>query len=247
MTQASILNDNMLIQARQLVDQLEQGKADAAVETLEALSAARESDLFLELGKLTRELHDAIGGVQVDTKLTDMTQNEIPDAKERLAHVITMTQQAADKTLTAVEKTLPVSDELVEKALQLKGDWERFRSRDMDADEFRTLSRELDSFFVWLGANTPTIQTNLTEILMAQDFQDLTGQIISRVITLVQEVEDSLVDLVRITGQKIKPAQEQKQEESATQAAGPVVPGVAHGDVVSGQDDVDDLLSSLGF
>ncbi len=250
MTDATpIDNQNILAQARQLVEHLEQGRADEAVSTLESLSAIREKDLFQELGKLTRELHDTINSFQLDAKISDMAANDIPDAKERLTHVITMTEQAADKTLNAVEKSLPVSEELVAKAAQLRADWERFRSRDMDVEEFRKLSGELDEFFGWLGESTPIIQSNLTEILMAQDFQDLTGQIIRRVITLVQDVEHSLVDLVRITGQKMKPVAEEKEKKSGPdiEAVGPAVPGVDKGDVVSGQDDVDDLLSSLGF
>ncbi len=242
-----IENEDILTQARQLVEYLEQGKADEAVSTLESLSAVREKDLFQELGKLTRELHDTINSFQLDAKISDMAANDIPDAKERLTHVITMTEQAADKTLNAVERTLPVSEELVAKALQLGSDWERFRGRDMDVEEFRKLSGELDEFFGWLGESTPIIQSSLTEILMAQDFQDLTGQIIRRVITLVQDVEHSLVDLVRITGQKMKPVAEEKKSGPDIEAVGPAVPGVDKGDVVSGQDDVDDLLSSLGF
>ncbi len=248
MTEATPLdNEDILAQARQLVEYLEQGRADEAVSTLESLSSVREKDLFQELGKLTRDLHDTINGFQLDAKISDMAANDIPDAKERLTHVITMTEQAADKTLNAVERTLPVSEELVAKADQLRSDWERFRSRDMDVEEFRKLSGELDEFFGWLGQSTPIIQTNLTEILMAQDFQDLTGQIIRRVITLVQDVEHSLVDLVRITGQKMQPAAEEKKSGPDIEAVGPAVPGVDKGDIVSGQDDVDDLLSSLGF
>ena len=89
---------------------------------------------------------------------------------------------------------------------------------------------------------------------MAQDYQDLTGQIIRRVITLVQDVENSLVELVRITGQRMQPsavaevsAEKEKEKEKDIEACGPAVPGVDKGDIVSSQDDVDDLLSSLGF
>jgi len=243
-------NEELLIHARKLVDSLENNHLEGIDEALDALSAARESSLFQELGKMTRELHDTINGFQLDTKITELTANDIPDAKERLAYVIEMTEKAADKTLTAVENTLPISEEIVTKSAELKEAWERFRSRDMDVDEFRKLSRELDEFFVWLADTTPAVQASLTEILMAQDFQDLTGQIIRRVITLVQEVEGSLVDLVRITGQKIKPvpeAQSKTEKGPDIEAVGPAVPGVDKGDVVSGQDDVDDLLSSLGF
>ncbi len=247
MTQAiEISNEEILSQARALVEQLEKGETEEAMNTLDSIAVVRERDLFQELGKLTRELHDTLNSFQIDSKLSDMAE-EIPDAKERLNHVITMTEQAADKTLSAVENTLPLSEQLVEKATRLKADWERFRSRDMNVEEFRELSKELDEFLGWLGENTPRIQSNLTEILMAQDFQDLTGQIIRRVITLVQDVENSLVDLVRITGSKMKPVEKKSAGDKDIEATGPAVPGVDKGDIVSGQDDVDDLLSSLGF
>lgn len=248
MTDKTICGAASLECARKLVELIEQGNESGALEALETLSAIRESSLFQELGKLTRDLHNTINGFQLDSKITAMTERDIPDAKERLNHVITMTEQAADTTLNAVEASLPISDELQARVAQLQEGWGRFRTRDMDVNEFRALSHDLDEFFKWLILKTPELHGNLSDILMAQGFQDLTGQIIRRVITLVQEVEESLVGLVRITGQKmqqVQPPEEKRGPDIA--AAGPVVPGVAHGDVVSGQDDVDDLLSSLGF
>lgn len=250
MTDKSICGASSLEIARKLVDLIEQGNESAALDALEELSAIRESSLFQELGKLTRDLHSTLNGFQLDSKISSLTEKDIPDAKERLNYVITMTQQAADSTLNAVEESIPVSEELQARVAQLHERWSRFRNRDMDVNEFRALSQELDEFFTWLSEKTPELQSKLSEILMAQGFQDLTGQIIRRVITLVQEVEESLVGLIRITGQKMQQAPPQQQEEAAgpdIAACGPVVPGVDKGDVVSGQDDVDALLSSLGF
>ncbi|MFC1748963.1 protein phosphatase CheZ [Pseudomonadota bacterium] len=247
----NICNDASLENAKKLVEYIEKGDDVSTVQLIEELSAMRESDLFMELGKLTRDLHDTISGFQLDSKIFDMTSKDIPDAKERLNHVITMTEEAADKTLTLVESSLPIADDLQTRSAELQEKWNRFKSRDMDVNEFRALSDDIDDFFVLLNGKTPALQSNLSEILMAQGFQDLTGQIIRRVIMLVQEVEDSLVDLVRITGEKMaqKPAQEEPKapEGPDITAVGPAVPGVDKGDIVSGQDDVDDLLSSLGF
>ena len=243
-----ICNQASLESAKKLVQSMESGDEAGTIQLIEELSSMRESDLFMELGKLTRDLHDTLRGFQLDSKIFSMTEKDIPDAKERLNHVITMTQEAADKTLTLVESSLPVADDLRDKSAELQEKWNRFKSRDMDVNEFRALSHDLDDFFEMLGEKTPALQANLSEILMAQGFQDLTGQIIRRVITLVQDVEESLVDLVRITGEKM--AQKTGVEEPKgpdISAQGPVVPGVDKGDVVSGQDDVDDLLSSLGF
>jgi chemotaxis protein CheZ len=250
MTDNTICSKAGLEFAKKLVVQIEQGKGEEAIETLEALSAMRESNLFQDLGKLTRDLHDTLTGFQLDTKISEMTETEIPDAKERLNHVITMTEEAADKTLSAVEKSLPLSEELKDKTEKFQESWQRFRKRDMDVDEFRSLSNELDEFFSWLTKNVPDLNSSLSEIMMAQGFQDLTGQIIRRVITLVQDVEESLVEIIRCTGQQVKQEDDQKTKKGDgpdIKAAGPVVPGIESGDVVSGQDEVDDLLSSLGF
>ncbi len=237
--------------AKKLVECIEQNNVDDASKALEDLSAFRDSYLFQELGKLTRDLHDALMGFQVDSKMVSIAENEIPDAKQRLNHVITMTEQAADKTLTAVESSVTLSNELGNRASKLQENWGRFRKRDMDVEEFRAMSEELDEFFQWLDEKGPEINARLSDIMMAQDFQDLTGQIIRRVIKLVQDVEEGLVGLIRVNGQKMKTQEQaaQKKENSSAdvEAVGPAVPGIDKGDVVANQDDVDDLLSSLGF
>ncbi len=236
-----------LNQAHALLDALESGSMDDAGTVLDDLTRLRETGLFQELGKLTRELHDTLRNFQVDARLSELTSSEIPDAKERLNHVITMTEQAANRTLSIVEQTFPRTEQLEKRAGELKAQWDRFRNRDMKVEEFRGLSKEIDEFLAWTADNATHIHHGMTEVMMAQDFQDLTGQIIRRVIKLVQEVEDGLVGLIRITGRTVK-----KEEEPTGQrdivAEGPQVPKV--GDttkVVSGQDEVDDLLSSLGF
>ncbi len=251
MTENVICSDKGLEFAKKLVECIEKGDTEEATKTLEELTTFRESPLFQELGKLTRDLHDTLMGFQVDSKMASMAQNDIPDAKERLNHVITMTEEAADKTLTAVESSLSLADELKEKASTLQENWGRFRKRDMDVDEFRSMSGELDEFFQWLKINGPEISAKLSDIMMAQGFQDLTGQIIRRVIILVQDVEEGLVGLIRVSGQNMMTQSQgtQKKEKDGPdiEAVGPAVPGVDKGDIVSGQDDVDDLLSSLGF
>jgi chemotaxis protein CheZ len=125
----------------------------------------------------------------------------------------------------------------------------------MNVDEFRDMSKEIDEFLDVTRDHAGKIHGNLSEVMMAQGFQDLTGQIIRRVITLVQEVEDNLVELIRLSGgARLERGQETREpvavEESAEdvmRGVGPSVPGVDEGGSVSGQDEVDDLLSSLGF
>ena len=244
----SSLDAAALDHARKLVESIESGDNANARIIMDEIASLREMDLFREMGKLTRQLHDSLSSFNLDTKLAGLAETEIPDAKERLNHVITMTEEAADKTLTAVEEALPLSDDIKASSLELQSRWEKFKNRKLSADEFRELSRDLDEFFPKISTGTVALNKNLNEILMAQGFQDLTGQIIRRVINLVHDVEEGLVSLIKMSG---APAQEEKKNKSETRdiaAEGPVVPGVDHAsETVNGQDDVDDLLSSLGF
>lgn len=237
-------NETLRALAQRLLDQLAEEDGGAARGTLDELTALREGELYQQVGKLTRQLHEALNNFQVDDRMSDIAQQEIPDARERLNYVIDMTQQSANRTLAAVEESGPLCDELEQNAGALAAAWGRFTERQMNSDEFRDMSRDLARFLDSAPQHVNTIRGHLTEVLMAQGFQDLTGQIIKRVITLVEEVEMNLVNLVSLTGQKVGEA---AQPEDPTRAEGPPVPGVSKGDLVASQDEVDDLLSSLGF
>jgi len=248
---SSALLDN----ARQLVSHLEAGNASSAEKLIEELGRIREQTLFQELGKMTRQLHDALNSFALDSRMQSLAESDIPDAKARLNHVIQMTEESANRTLTAVEGTLPIAERLQEEANTLHEKWERFRNKDMNVSEFRDMSKEIDGFLVVTKDNADRIHGNLSEVMMAQGFQDLTGQIIRRVITLVQEVEDNLVELIRLSGGIEAEADADQQgakrkdsKDSVMRGMGPQVPGVGDSDgSVSDQDEVDDLLSSLGF
>lgn len=245
----SVINDITLEHAHKLIDSIETGDEDNARAIMDDLASIRELDLFTEMGKLTRELHDSLNNFKLDSKMAGLASNEIPDAQERLNHVITMTEEAADKTLSAVEEAIPLSDDIKASSLELQSRWDKFKNRKLTADEFRDLSRDLDEFFPKISTGTVLLNEKLNDILMAQGFQDLTGQIIRRVITLVRDVEEGLVDLIKMSGAPAKLMESKaKGNERDIVAEGPVVPGVAHAsETVDGQDDVDDLLSSLGF
>jgi len=238
-------NDLRLALAKDLVIALEQGNEIEADKILDEIAGHKQSQLFHEIGALTRQLHDTMTGFSLDSKITSMTENEIPDAKERLQYVITMTEQAANQTLNAVESLLPVSQRLNEQAEALSEKWERFLDREMPFEEFKSMSAEITKHFNESKGSLLELQNGLNDILMAQGFQDITGQIIKRVIDLVQELESSMVELIRLAGGTNKSTNKAKEP----QLPGPAVPGVDDkvGDVASNQDDVDDLLSSLGF
>lgn len=237
-------NETRLELAQALVESLQAGNEAEADQLIESLSqGCKQDDLFVEVGRLTRELHDAINGFLLDAKISDMTTVEIPDAKERLNYVITMTQQSADRTLNEVEKCLPIVEVMEKETKQLGEEWCKLRKRMLNKDEFKELSDRLIQFMEQTQNDSAQLHASLSEVLMAQDFQDLTGQIIRKVIALVQDVEQKLVKLVRITGNKLDDGKKESKEE----LAGPAIPGLDQGDQVTSQDDVDDLLSSLGF
>ena len=238
------LQDTRLLLANDLVKALENNEETRADEILDQISGIRESMLFQEIGRLTRQLHDTMNSFSVDAKMSELTKKDIPDAKERLHYVIAMTEQAANQTLGVVEDLLPISKNLNDQADELSSKWDRFLTKDMPFQEFKDMSQELTTHFSQTRSGLAGVQTGLNEILLAQGFQDITGQIIRRVIDLVQDLETSMVELVRISGGKT-----QVSTSSELELPGPVVPGVDDklGDVATNQDEVDDLLSSLGF
>jgi len=232
--------------ARSLVSHLETGNQEGAVSVIAELAGVRDSLLFREVGRLTRELHDSINGFMMDARLADIAQTEMPDAAERLRYVISATEQAANTTLGAVEDSLPLADSLRSDARHLAEQWERFNSRKLSVDDFRELSAELSAFLSATQTNSEALHDKLSEVLLAQGYQDITGQIIRKVISLVDDVEGKLVELVRLSGNRPK-TRSTAVDGRDIAAQGPAVPGVDRAEMVNGQDDVDDLLSSLGF
>lgn len=247
MGEPAIEEDEKLQLARDLVARLEAGREEDALDVIAQLAGFRDSLLFQEVGRLTRELHDAIKGFMMDARLAEIAQSEMPDAAERLRHVIEMTEEAANTTLGAVEQAMPLAETLRSDSRHLAQSWERFKAREMDVDDFRSMSRELEVFLKDTQANSEALHDKLSEVLMAQGYQDLTGQIIRKVIDLVGDVEGKLVELVRLSGAEAARPESTGKKEKDIKAEGPVVPGVDKADAVSGQDEVDDLLSSLGF
>ncbi|MBT4837758.1 MAG: protein phosphatase CheZ [Methylococcales bacterium] len=237
--------------AHELIEIIEVDDDEQIKLVLDDLMKLHETELFGELGKLTRDLHDALSGFQIDSGFSNLAEKEIPDAKERLNYVITMTDDAAHKTLSAIEACFPVADDIENHAKELGGKWEKFRKRDMNVEEFRAMSADLENFLASTSKSTALMNSKLNEVLMAQGFQDLSGQIIRKVIKLVQDVEDNMVEIIRIAGKGMTPSDDsttqEQQKIEKSELSGPAIPGMEEATIVSGQDEVDDLLSSLGF
>ena len=236
----------LLEKAKQLVANIENNDDAATGEVLSSITLERERSLFREVGQLTRQLHDNLASFALDSQLNDITDKGISDAKERLNYVIKMTDEAANKTLNAIDEILPVTDEMQQKSERLSKNWHKFLGRELSLDEFKIMSAEITSYLDESCRNTKFVHDKANDIVLAQSFQDLTGQIIKKVITLVQDVENSLVDLIRIAGTPQPKVAESKAQEKG-QLDGPLVPGIDVQGAVNSQDEVDDLLSSLGF
>lgn len=245
--------DDRLVLARLLVSALEAGDEGPVSDLLSSLGAQQDRSLFNELGRLTRDLHEALNSFRLDSRVVEITHEEIPNAKERLNYVVTLTEQAAHRTLNAIEDSMPRLTTLSHRAESLSEGWAKFKRRELSVEEFRELGGSLDVFLTEVKEEVSTVSSQLSDVMLAQDFQDLTGQVIRRVIELVQEVEEGLVGIVKVASERLMkldgklPAETVPEDTSSGKGFGPAVPGVDKAGIVSGQDEVDDLLSSLGF
>lgn len=246
-----------------LMAKLEEGDYSAASEVIQQLNESREKSIYQEVGKLTRGLHDAIVNFHVDNGMEQFdeggTESQIKDAADRLDYVVVATQNAANKTMDLVEDGIPIASNFSDEAELLKKEWKRLAQRELDVGEFRELYKRIEGFLELSVDSASRLKDDFNNILLAQDYQDLTGQVIQKVIQLIHEVEDSLVDLVRIASDVEQvagvthdasdgQAEDSNADATADLAAeGPVMHAEERDDVCKGQDEVDDLLSSLGF
>jgi chemotaxis protein CheZ len=236
-----------LEQAKKMVELLENGQQDEANEIVQSLSLGKENPMLQEVGHLTRHLHDALEQFKHDPRMGEIAREEIPDARDRLEYVIMKTETAANRTMDAVESSLPIADNLHQCLLQVRPAWNELMKGRLTLADFKVLCHEIDNLLVQVEGDSTELRSQLTDILMAQDFQDLTGQIISRVIKLVREVEERLVDIVTVFGVEQSEIQSEEAKKTSIEAEGPIMNPHEREDAVSSQDDVDDLLSSLGF
>lgn len=241
-----------LEEARQLVVYLEAGDNASANALFEAASMKENVELFAEVGKLTRQLHDALNNFQIDDRIKNLATDDIPDAQTRLTYVIEETEKAANTTMDAVEASMPIAELLASRIDNVMPEWKKLMTRQIEVGEFKVLCKDLDELLEDGASQSARLTQLLTEVLMAQGYQDLTGQVIRRVIDLVKEVEESLVNMLTMFGERdgseqAKPLSPEADKAEGVKAEGPILDAETRDDVVSGQDDVDDLLSSLGF
>lgn len=197
--------------------------------------------VFNRIGVMTRQLHDTLRELGYDRSLQEAA-HAIPDARQRLTYIAEMTEQAASKVLNATDIAKPIQDRAETDAAALKARWDRLYAQQLSPDEFRVLAGETREFLGHVVTGSRETSAQLMEIMMAQDFQDLTGQVIKKVVDLAQGLEQQLLQVLI----EAMPA-ERKAEAPDTLMNGPVINAVGRDDVVSSQEQVDDLLESLGF
>lgn len=202
----------------------------------------KQEAVFNRIGHMARALHDTLGQLGYD-KLLEKTMSALPDAKDRLAYVANLTEQAACRVLNATDIASPLVDQIEDASRTLGERWDKVFSNEMGPADFRQLAMETRNFLnQQLPEKTRATHAQLTEIMMAQDFQDLTGQVIKKVVVLAQELESGLMNVL------IEVLPEAKRtDEVASLMNGPVINAEGRTDVVVNQEQVDDLLDSLGF
>jgi chemotaxis protein CheZ len=215
---------------------------EAAVRADGASADMDTHDEFLSrIGHMTRALHESLRGLGLD-KLIEKAATDIPDARDRLDYVARLSEQAAQKVLNATDAAGPLQDRIESEAVTLSASWQSLLDKP-DASEADWRAMASRTIAALNDSRTGAVQTksHLMDIMMAQDFQDLTGQVITKVTTIAQNLEQQLVQMLV----DFAPA-EVKREYDSGLLNGPQINPTGN-DVVSNQGQVDDLLDSLGF
>lgn len=259
---AKSFTDALLARKQALLEALQRDDMAAVADHIHQINHARDETLYFEVGRLTRALHNALRDFHLEIGLHSNAEvkhelSEMADARSRLNYVISMTEDAANQTMDRVDEVAPMLQRLVDESESIQTDWQQWQALTNGATAVSpALSGRVQQFLQRVSSDGQGIHSRLTDILMAQGYQDLSGQVIKRVIELVSDVEQSLVRLVKLassveevagikrTGNEHKAERDDSQR---IQAEGPQINQQNNREVVSGQDDVDDLLSSLGF
>jgi chemotaxis protein CheZ len=230
-----------------LCESFDSGDRHCFLETLGRLGEARDGLLYGDLRELSRSLRFALDQIRVDSRLAALAGKEVPDARVRLNHVLTLTEQGAHRTLDLVEQSCPLAEKTAKEAAALLVPLRSARDGVNGAAGLQALLTRVETFLASAQRDSDGVRTNLTEVLMAQSYQDLSGQIIRGVITLVTEVERTLTHFAQLVGDDPEHTAVRPSEPlTDSHGFGPAVPGVTTNSVGE-QDDVDALLANLGM
>lgn len=239
---SSLTHIGTLSKLREMVRALENGDVPLYEMYMSQLVGTREQALLGSVVKITRELHHAVKDINADDRLTRVANSEIPEACQRLDYVVQMTEEAAHKTLDLVDHSKDLTDQIKKATLRVAaGKVRAYASGNAPGDVVNLLD-SVDAMESIVNGATQQLRGNLTSLAQIQEYQDITGQIIKRVIQIVRDVESGLIVLLRSTGSVpgvVRPA-----AQNEVKLAGPAVPGVS---ISNSQQDADALLAELGF
>jgi chemotaxis protein CheZ len=198
-------------------------------------------NVFNKVGHLARQLHDTLRELGYDHALEDVA-NQMPDARSRLNYIAQMTENAASRVLNATDIAIPLQDDVEKRSSVLHDRWEKLFRNELSVDEFKALAAETRGFLGDVPGFARDTRSQLNEIMMAQDFQDLTGQVIKKIVEMSQKLENGLLQVLI----ESMPAEKRAVAPEGL-LNGPVISAEGRNDVVTSQEQVDDLLESLGF
>lgn len=233
-----------------LAGALEKNDEPAFFQALDHVTRLREDNLLGKLGEVTYDIESALARFCNDTRLTELAEKEVPDARLRLEHVLKMTDEAAHHTMDLVEQAYVPAQRTTRLVAQLMPLWQEFRAGDAAGSlaDFQPLREMMDAFLESAREDSENVQNNLKEVILAQGYQDLSGQIIRSVMKLIIELERALVSLMQVSHRhSAGSAGAVAQPGSGNQGHGPVVPRVNDSGTVSNQNDIDALLSNLNI
>jgi chemotaxis protein CheZ len=248
MSQADSLNAQYRPFVAALQSALDAGDDAAFRRAFERLREGMSAEFLPELKRITEDAQSALRRFREETRLDDLAANEVPDARKRLMHVVKLTDEAAHRTLDLVERSGPIVDQAARDAAELLEAWTVYEHRERAGSSLWP-ERAL-AFLERAVRDTDQVRGHLSEMLMAQGYQDITGQIIRGVVALVGELETVLGQLVLIangdeTMRAVRVLSEAPRDD-LQRGVGPMVPGVRDSGAVSDQDDIDALLNKLG-
>ena len=204
-------------------------------------------DVIQRIGHLTRMLRESMKDLGLEQQIEQAAQ-AIPDASERLRYVASMTEKAAERSLNAVERAQPTQDKLESDSQSLSIRWASLSNQDDPMSDGQLVTDTRQFLATEVPTQVGTAQKELMEVMMAQDFQDLTGQVIKKMMDVIQTIERELVQVLMSSVPDITEGVKltDQRDEHARLRNGPQM-DKEKTDVVSGQDQVDDLLDELGF
>lgn len=197
-----------------------------------------QEKMINKIGYMTRDLHDSLCELGVDKKLVTVSEG-IPDTLDRLKYVTVLTKKAADNVLNATDAAEPIVTKIATESSALAKKWDNIFSNKSDIESFKILVNQTRQFLNDTSIQAKRTNGYLTDIMMAQDFQDLTGQIIKKVIDITEQTEQQLLSIL------IENSPAKTDDESLLN--GPAINPEGRTDVITSQSQVDDLLESLGF